>query len=108
MPPDRTKYPSAHNYYLDFSYNFGVAPLLPLLSLLGLTLIGVCRKWQVMRKSAPLLGLAVTVLFIVLVDNSFKVGMRQPYPGILTFFLWGLLLTQLFRRPAPTHNERSA
>lgn len=107
-PPDRTKYPSAHNYYLDFAYNFGVAPLLPLLSLLGLTLIGVRRQWQAMRKSAPLLGLAVSVLFIVLVDNSFKVGMRQPYPGILTFFLWGLLLTQLFRRPSPNHNGRSA
>jgi len=107
-PPDRTKYPSAHNYYLDFAYNFGVVPLLPLLSLLGLTLIGVCRQWQVIRKSTPLLGLAVTVLFIVLVDNSFKVGMRQPYPGILTFFLWGLLLTQLFRRPTPTNHKRSA
>jgi hypothetical protein len=22
-----------------------------------------------------------------------KVGMRQPYPGIITFFLWGIVLS---------------
>ena len=24
-----------------------------------------------------------------------KVGMRQPYPGIITFFIWGLLIARL-------------
>jgi len=84
-PPDRTKYPSAHNYYLDFAYNFGIVPLLPLLGLIGLTLLGVRRQWQSVKTSMPLLGLTAVVLFLLLVDNSFKVGMRQPYPGILTF-----------------------
>jgi hypothetical protein len=36
------------------------------------------------------------VLFLILTDNSLKVGMRQPYPGILTFFFWGVLLSRLF------------
>lgn len=107
-PPDRTKYPSAHNYYLDFAYNFGLLPLLPLLVLVGLTLTGVRRQWRDIRASPPLLGLTAAVLFLVLVDNSFKVGMRQPYPGILTFFLWGVLLTRLSRQSATAGNGQAA
>ncbi len=96
--PDRTQYPSAHNYYLDFAYNFGLIALLPLVGLIALTLIGIRRNWGVFLASPSLLGLVVVVLFLILVDNAFKVGMRQPYPGILTFFLWGVLLTELDRR----------
>ncbi|MBX3662260.1 MAG: hypothetical protein KF804_07420 [Burkholderiales bacterium] len=95
-PPERTQFPSAHNYYLDFAYNFGIVPLLPLLGLLGLTVVGILRQWPRLQNSLPHAGLAAVVLFVVIVDNSFKVGMRQPYPGILTFFLWGLLLAWLF------------
>lgn len=102
-PPDREKYPSAHNYYLDFAYNFGIVPLLPLLGLLGLTLAVIRRRWPEIRASAPLVCLSAVLLFILLVDNSFKVGMRQPYPGILAFFLWGLLLTRLFPEPDTAH-----
>ncbi len=100
-PPDRTKYPSAHNYYLDFAYNFGIFPLIPILGLLGLTLAGVFRQRHQLRDSMPYAGLAAIVLFLVVIDNSLKVGLRQPYPGILTFFLWGLLLARLFpEKPA--------
>ncbi len=106
--PDRSKYPSAHNYYLDFAYNFGIVPLLPLLGLIGLTLFGVRRKWPVVKTSLPLLGLTAVVLFLLLVDNSFKVGMRQPYPGILTFFLWGILLSHLFMPSTTARGQSSA
>ena len=97
-PPDRTKYPSAHNYFLDFAYNFGLIALLPLLGLIALTLLWIWRNWRAIAASPPLLGLAAVVLCLILVDNSLKVGMRQPYPGILTFFLWGVLLTELGMR----------
>jgi hypothetical protein len=95
--PDRTQYPSAHNYYLDFAYHFGLIALLPLLGLVTLTLVMVYRNWGAILVSPSLLGLTAVVLFLLLVDNSLKVGMRQPYPGILTFFLWGVLLTELSR-----------
>lgn len=106
-PPDRTQYPSAHNYYLDFAYNFGLIALLPLLWLIALTLIGVYRNWGVISASLPLLGLAAIVFFLILVDNSLKVGMRQPYPGILTFFLWGVLLTKLGPKSVSTDSSSS-
>lgn len=35
------------------------------------------------------------VRFLVLVDSNFEVTLRQPYPGIFAFFLWGLLLARL-------------
>jgi hypothetical protein len=40
------------------------------------------------------------VAFLVLVDSNFKVTLRQPYPGIFAYFLWGLLLSRLRPRPA--------
>lgn len=105
-PPDRTQYPSAHNYYLDFAYNFGVVALLPLFGLMTFTLFRMYQNWKTIVVSSSLLGLTTVVPILVLVDNSFKVGMRQPYPGIFTFFLWGVLLTKLDRKSLSTGSLR--
>lgn len=99
-PPARSEFPSAHNYALDFVYNFGVIPFLPLLALLAWTLRALWRRRGELRPDPAFLGLALAAMFLVLVDNSLKVGLRQPYPGILTFFLWGVLLTRLREVPA--------
>ena len=93
--PDRSQYPSAHNYYLDFLYHFGFLPLVPLLVLIGATLYGVYRNRKEIIATRELLGLTIVVLFLLLVDNMLKVGLRQPYPGIFTFFLWGILISKL-------------
>ena len=95
--PDRSKYPSAHNYYLDFVYNFGVLAFLPLMSFIGYTLLLVYRCRQAILASSGLLGLTVVVFILLFVDNSLKVGLRQPYPGIISFFLWAVLLSRLSR-----------
>lgn len=92
-PPLREVKTSAHNWYLDFVYNFGLISLVPVLLLIGIT------AWLVLRyrKTLPsqTLWLAWLVAFIVLIDSNFKVTLRQPYPGIFAYFLWGLLLTRL-------------
>ena len=93
--PDRAEHPSAHNYYLDLVYNFGFLSLLPILGLLVLTFVKVYTFRDRIFSNTGLTGLTILVLFLLLVDNSFKVGLRQPYPGIITFFLWGLLLNRL-------------
>jgi len=84
---------SAHNWYLDFTYNFGLIALLPLLALIVFTVYLVWRN----RRSLPgeTLWLAGLLAFMVFVDNNFKVTLRQPYPGIFVYFLWGLLLSRL-------------
>jgi hypothetical protein len=94
-PPSRTQYPSAHNYYLDFVYNFGVLAFIPMLFLICYTAFMIIRNVRRIVESPDVLVLCLVVYFLLLVDNLLKVGLRQPYPAIFTFFLWGLLLTKL-------------
>lgn len=96
--PDRIKYPSAHNYYLDFAYHFGVIALLPIIYLIGITLYRASRVLMAKKITPSMQVLLVIVLFLLLVDNSVKVGLKQPYPGLIMFFLWGLLLQVLDKR----------
>jgi hypothetical protein len=99
QPVERSEAPSAHNYYLDFVYNFGVLAFLPFAWLVWYTLALLWRERARLRE-LPLLGLAAAVLFVLGLDNMFKVPLRQPYPGVFFFFLWGLLLAQLLERRA--------
>jgi uncharacterized membrane protein YozB (DUF420 family) len=100
-PLDRRVLSSAHNYYLDFVYNFGAIAILPLLALIAVTLQLAWRHRSAIHSDTGLVGITLVVLFLVLVDNNFKVSLRQPYPGIITFFLWGVLLTRLRMRDEP-------
>ncbi len=93
-PPDRAQYPSAHNYYLDFIYNFGMLALLPMLVALVYVLTMLYRNRREVCALPGLLGLSAVVLFLMLIDNSMKVGLRQPYPGIFAFFLMGVLISR--------------
>lgn len=95
QPPGREAYPSAHNYYLDFVYNFGFIALIPLIMLIGYTLTLIFRCRVALYQSMGMMGVCMVVLFLLFADNSLKVGLRQPYPGIFTCFVWGLLLGQL-------------
>lgn len=92
---DRSEYSSAHNYYLDFMYNFGLIALCPLLALLTYSCFLFYRHRKQIYLSPRMAGLSMVVFFLLFVDNSFKVGLSQPYSGIFTFFLWGLLLNNL-------------
>lgn len=94
-PPDRKIWASAHNYYLDFIYNFGSIAVLVIISLIVFTVVRIYQKRKPIVSSPTTMGLVIVVLFLLFPDNLLKVGMRQPYPGIITFFLWGLLLTRL-------------
>ena len=86
---------SAHNYYLDFVYNFGLIAILPLLALIAFTVRLLLLQRHAIGIDLKTAGLAFVVLFILLVDSNFKVTLRQSYPGAFTFFLWGLLLSRL-------------
>lgn len=93
--PDRNKMPSAHNYYIDLLYNFGFLSLLPIIILIGFTIVGLYRHRIRVLSSPEVLCLSYVVMFILLIDNSLKVGLRQPYSGIFTFFIWGIMLSKL-------------
>lgn len=84
---------SGHNWYLDMAYNFGVISLLPVIFLIGYTLY---MLWQ-RREGLPagIFWLAAIVFYLVLLDSNLKVTLRQPYPGIFAYFMWGMLLSSL-------------
>ena len=93
--PDRNAYPSAHNYYLDLIYHFGVISVIPFIYLIFIT---IRNGWKVVKNSPlkPDLVMLITVVgFFVFADNFLKVSFRQPYPGMVMFFLWGVLLTKI-------------
>ncbi len=87
--------PGVHNYYLDLIYNYGLIAAVPFLYLVGYTGRRLVRTWKTGMLTSDRLCLATIVLFYVLVANSFSVSLRQPYPGIVEFFLWGILLNEL-------------
>lgn len=86
---------SAHNWYLDLAYNFGVVALLPIGVLIAVT-VRLAWRQRALLESHHYWLLAI-VLFLVLVDANFKVMLRQPYPGLFSYFLWGVLLSKLQR-----------
>lgn len=94
-PPDRAKYPSAHNYWLDLLYNFGAVAMAPLMLLLAQTGWIAWKRRHELGRNMMLLGTLLAVAYLLLFENTLKVGLRQPYPGIIGFFIWGLLLARL-------------
>jgi hypothetical protein len=92
---DRQTMHSAHNYYIDLLYNFGFISLLPMIVIIGLTIVWLYRYRIRVILSSEIFCLAFVVMFLLLINNSLSVGLRQPYPGVFTFFIWGILLSKL-------------
>lgn len=99
-PPDRTQYPSAHNYWLDVGYNFGLIALLPVLGMFVWTMRMLWSKRAAVLHDPLLFATGLAFLYLFVVESSLKVGLRQPYPGILSFFIWGLLIFRVRGLPA--------
>lgn len=104
--PERELYPSALNYYLDFIYNFGLLGLLPLVLLALHTVFALYGRRREVWRQPQSVGLFLVVAFLLTIDSAFKVGLRQPYPGVIMFFFWGLLLAVLSPSRACISNER--
>jgi O-antigen ligase len=104
QPMPRAMKANPHNGYLDVAYSFGLIGLLPICALIIYTsfLCWVQRK----TLSKPAWWLLTIVVYIVVVDNNFKSTLRQPYPGIFEYFLWGMLLHHLrFGQPTATPSK---
>lgn len=93
VPLAREVRTSAHNWYIDLVYSFGLISLLPVLVLIGYTMHLFQRSGGWLTPETR--WLALIVFYLVLMDSNFKVTLRQPYSGIFTYFLWGLLLSRL-------------
>lgn len=83
------------NYYLAYISGFGMIGTLPLLMLLAYTLSLLYTNRKIIIHNPSLFFPCLTLLFLLLIENSFYVGLRQPYSATLTFFLWGIVLNRL-------------
>jgi hypothetical protein len=92
---DKVLFPSSHNYYLDIMRNFGLFGLAPVLILLGYTVREAYMARKYVVKNFYLLGYSFVLFFLLVIDNSTQVSLRQPYSGVFTFFIWGVFMAQL-------------
>ncbi|WP_043310819.1 hypothetical protein [Pseudomonas sp. ML96] len=105
--PSRAVHPSAFNYYLDFAYHFGLLGLLPLLLLVAYTGVSILQNLQAFWADRARMALAVIVILMLSIDSVFKVGLRQPYSGVIMFFFWGVLLAVILQMSVrPRYNDK--
>ncbi len=83
------------NYYLAFISGFGLVGTLPMLMLVRYTLLLVYKNRKFVTQRAGFLFPCMVLMFLLLIENAFYVGLRQPYSATLTFFLWGVVLNRL-------------
>lgn len=86
---------NSHNYYLDFIYNFGIIGFLPFVTLLAFTAYKTIIKFKKIACNSELFFPLMSIMFLIFIENMFYTGLKQPYPGILSFFLWGIYLSRL-------------
>lgn len=83
-----TIYQSAHNLFLDIIYKFGLILISPYLFLFFLVLF----KLYALKSNEKDFMSLLLVFLVVLTENIFKVSLKQPYPGIISFYLIGYYL----------------
>lgn len=103
--PDRSQHPNANNYWLDAIYSFGVMSILPLVALLVMTARLAWKRRRALCSDPLLSGTAMAACYLVLIESMFNVGLREPYPGIIAFFILGLLIARLRREAGPSERK---
>lgn len=96
---------SAHNYYLDFVYNFGIIGLLPLIILIVFIAYKTFSSFKQVFYNSHLFFPFAALVILLLIENIFYMGLKQPYPGILSFFLLGAYLSRLNQHTKKIKNE---
>jgi len=97
--------PGVFNYYLDFIYNFGFISIIPLLLLIFITIVKVIKHIKINVISSENLFIIVVLIVVVSIDSFLKVSLKQPYIGIILFFLWGICFSSLSIKLKNKNNE---
>ena len=84
---------SSHNYFLDTLLINGIFFPIIVMILIFCLLIYNCRR----NNNIFFLSIFFFI-FAILIENSFKVAMRQPYSGLITYFFLGYFYNSLFAK----------
>lgn len=90
------KVPGVFNYYFDYIYNFGFISLLPFLYLIYLTFSKTWEIRKIISNNFQNLFLFFSLGYIIFIDSTFGSSLKQPYSGVLIYFIWGLYLSVIF------------
>ena len=82
------KFKSSHNLILDIIYKFGLILVIPYLCLFSAI---VFKLSNFKNKTNDFMSFLI-LLVVILIENFFKVSLKQPYPGIISFYLIGYYL----------------
>lgn len=104
---DRKVHPSAHNFYLAIIYNFGIISVFPFIYLIFITAKQSVKYFKSAASIPSLAMLIFLISYFILVDNFLKVSLQQPYSGIIMYFLWGKLLSELSSYSSTSEFEMS-
>ena len=83
------------NYYLDFIYNFGFLAITPLFALIFLTIRNTYKTRKLLILDKYNLSLFLIILIILFIDSFLKVSLKQPYIGIIIYFIWGVYYSRI-------------
>lgn len=79
------KYQSAHNFFLEGIYRFGILITIPYFFLL----IYLIKSFITYRKNFEIRMSLVFLMIYLFLENSFKISIIQPYSGLISFFMIG-------------------
>lgn len=83
------------NYYLDYIYNFGLISLIPLLFLIYYTIETTYKLRKKVFKNFSNHILFFLFIFILFIDSFLRTGLKQPFIGIIYYFIWGIYLSKI-------------
>lgn len=78
---------SAHNIILDAAYKFGILLAIPFFYLFLYIFYKFFSEKNIYKKK-----LLFFLIFFLFLENMFKVSLKQPYPGFISYYLIGLIL----------------
>ena len=82
------KFKSSHNLILDIIYKFGLILVIPYLYLF----FSILHKLSKFKNKTNDFTSFLVLLIVILIENFFKLSLKQPYPGIISFYLIGYYL----------------
>lgn len=81
------EYNGAHNLFIDSVYKFGFLLFIPFFYLFISIFLLIIKEVNPKKKK-----ILIFFLLFILLENFFKVSLKQPYSGIISYYIFAILL----------------
>lgn len=83
------KYNGAHNLFIDSIYKFGILLAIPFFYLFIFIFFSIIKETDPQKKN-----ILIIYFIFLLIENFFKVSLKQPYSGIISYYIFAILFFQ--------------